>query len=273
MKRKDFSVLMCVYFKENPTFFEEAMESVCNQTLKPTEVVLVVEGDLPVKLKNVLDKLVKKYSFIKTYNIKSGSGLGASLNYGLSKCKYEYVMRADTDDICVNDRFEKELNYMVDHPQIDVLGTSILEFKETQNESNMRLKTMPTGDEIYKYAKKRNPINHMTVCMKKDSVLKVGNYSNQKMLEDYELWTRMIINGMKLENINVPLVYARIGNGFEKRRGNKNQISIWKKMQKNMYKNKMINLYRYCLNILNMYVMVYTPNFARKIAYKYILRR
>ena len=83
----------------------------------------------------------------------------------------------------------------------------------------------------------------------------------------------MINNGMKLENINIPLVYARIGNGFEKRRGNKKQIALWKKMQKYMYQNKMISLTRYYANIINMYLMVYTPNSARKFAYKYILRK
>ena len=112
----------------------------------------------------------------------------------------------------------------------------------------------------------------MTVCMKKASVLEAGNYSSQVMLEDYELWVRMINHGKKLQNIDKPLVYARIGNGFEKRRGNKKQIFLWKKIQKYMYNNKMIGAFRYCMNMMNMYAMVYTPNFVRKLAYKFILR-
>ncbi len=267
-----FSVLMSVYYKENPKFLKEALDSVFNQTLKPSEVVLVVEGKLPNELDSVLKKLKSKYDCIKTYDVEAGKGLGASLNYGLTKCKYNYVMRADTDDICVNTRFEVEMDFMLNHNEIDVLGSSIYEFKESINEKDIRLKNMPTGAAIYNYAKKRNPLNHMTVCMKKDAVLKAGNYSTQKMLEDYELWIRMINNGMKLENINIPLVYARIGNGFEKRRGSKQQISLWKKMQKYMYENNMIGVTRYCINIINMYLMVYTPNFVRKFAYKYILR-
>ncbi len=272
MKKTEFSVLMSLYKKENPEFLKEAMESVVNQTLKPSEVVLVIEGKLPDELEKMVKQLKKKYNIIKTFEIEDGKGLGASLNYGLTKCKYNYVMRADTDDICVNNRFEKEMDFMLKNSTVDVLGTSIYEFKENIDEENIRIKNMPTGDEIYKYAQKRNPLNHMTVCMKKDSVLKVGNYNSQKMLEDYELWIRMINNKMKLENINIPLVYARIGNGFEKRRGNKIQIALWKKIQKYMYENNMINRSRYCLNIINMYAMVYTPNFARKFAYKYILR-
>ena len=268
-----FSVLMSVYFKENPEYFELAMESVCNQTIKPTEVVLVVEGQLSKELEEKLKNLKSKYKFINTYDIESGNGLGSSLKFGLTKCKYNYVMRADTDDICVKNRFEAELEYMKEHPEIDVLGSSIYEFKESIDEENIRLKNMPTGENIYKYAKKRNPLNHMTVCMKKDSVLEVGNYSTQRMLEDYELWLRMIVNGKKIENINTPLVYARIGNGFEKRRGNKTQIKLWIKIQKYMYKNNMISIIRYWINILNMYIMVYTPNSARVFAYKYILRK
>ena len=271
--KKEFSVLMSVYYKENPKFLEEALESVCNQTLKPSEVVLVIEGKLPSELANTLEKLKNKYNYIKTYQIEDNKGLGASLNYGLTKCKYDYVMRADTDDICVNNRFETEMNFMLNNPTIDVLGSSIYEFKERIDEKDIRLKNMPTGAEVYTYAKKRNPLNHMTVCMKKSSVLKVGNYSSQKMLEDYELWVRMINNGMKLENINTPLVYARIGNGFEERRGSKKQIAIWKRLQKYMRDNNMIGFGRYVLNNMNMYMMVYTPNCAREFAYKYILRK
>ena len=273
MKETKFSVLMSVYYKENPTFLKEAIESVGNQTLKPNEIVLVVEGILSDELNMTLNKLKSKFPEIITYEVPDGTGLGASLNYGLKKCKYDYIMRADTDDICANNRFETEIQFMQYHPEIDVLGSSIYEFKNSIDEGNLRVKNMPTGDDIYKYAKKRNPLNHMTVCMKKESVLKAGNYSNQKMLEDYELWIRMINSGMKIENINVPLVYARIGNGFEKRRGSKNQITLWKNIQKYMYKNNMINLGRYCINNINMYMMVYTPNFARKFAYKYILRK
>lgn len=273
MEKTNFSVLMSVYWKEDPSFLEKAIESICNQTLKPTEIVLVIEGKLTKELDDILKELKEKYKIIKTYNIAGGKGLGTALKYGLTKCNYEYIMRADTDDICVNNRFETEIKYMHEHPEIDVLGTAIYEFKNNINEPNLRIKYMPTGNLVNEYAKKRNPINHMTVCMKKSSIIKAGNYNEQPLLEDYELWIRMINNGMILENINIPLVYARIGNSFEKRRGNKKQITLWKKIQKYMYDNKMINKYRYSINMLNMYVMVYTPNFARKFAYKYILRR
>ena len=46
LKSKKISVLISVYIKENPTFLKDAIESVQNQTLKPSELVLVEEGPL-----------------------------------------------------------------------------------------------------------------------------------------------------------------------------------------------------------------------------------
>ena len=52
-----FSVLMCVYKNDNPTYFKQALESVSNQTVRPSEIVLVIDGPIPKKNKLVIQKL------------------------------------------------------------------------------------------------------------------------------------------------------------------------------------------------------------------------
>lgn len=267
-----FSVLMSVYAKENPKYLEEALNSVFNQTLKPSEVVLVEDGSLTQELESIIIAFEKKYKELRVIRFKKNRGLGPALNDGLKECKYDYIARMDTDDICRKDRFEKQINYLIKHPKIDVLGSNIYEFKESIKE-DMRIKKMPTGEKIKSYIKKRNPLNHMTVCFKKKSVIDCGSYKSMLYLEDYYLWVRMFVKGKVIENINDELVYARVGNGFEKRRGNKKQIEGWKKLQKFMLQEKVITRLQFLFNMLRMYLMVFCPNFLRILAYKYILRK
>lgn len=272
MKRQKFSVLMSIYYKENPIFLSEALESVFSQTIKPDEVVLVEDGKLTDELDSVINDFSKKYSSLRIIKFDNNRGLGEALNDGLKECKNELVFRMDTDDICRNDRFEIQLKYMEENPSVDVVGSNIFEFKNNINE-NMRKKNMPSESEINTYIKKRNPINHMTVCFKKSAVIECGGYKPMLYLEDYFLWVRMIEKGKKLSNIPDELVFARIGNGFEKRRGNKKQILGWKKLQNFMLEKRMINRIRYMINILNMYLLVYCPNIVRKLGYKILLRK
>lgn len=51
-----FSVAMCVYGKDNPEWFDTALDSVINQTVPPDEIVLVVDGPIPETIQSVIDK-------------------------------------------------------------------------------------------------------------------------------------------------------------------------------------------------------------------------
>ena len=262
---------MSVYIKEKPEFLEQALESIYTQSMQADEFVLVEDGPLSDGLYEVIDKYSNKIKNFKTLKLEKNSGLGVALKEGVKLCNCDYILRADSDDICDKKRFEEQIKYANNNPNIDAFGSDILEFKQNITEK-LRLKKMPSEKEIDSYILKRNPINHMTACIKKESLLKVGNYLPMLLLEDYYLWVRMHKLNMRISNIDKPLVYARIGNGFEKRRGNKKQIIGWKKLQKFMLENKLINNSRYRKNIINMYFMVYCPNFIRKIAYEFFLR-
>ena len=60
MESLKFSVSMCVYGKDNPQWFETAVDSILNQTCMPDEVVLVVDGPVPDDLDTVIKNMNKK---------------------------------------------------------------------------------------------------------------------------------------------------------------------------------------------------------------------
>ena len=83
-EKQKISVLMSVYIKENPTFLKDAIESVQNQTLKPSELVLVEDGPLTPELYQVLDQLEAESDIpVKRCPLEENQGLGLALRYGV----------------------------------------------------------------------------------------------------------------------------------------------------------------------------------------------
>lgn len=133
-KNEDFklSVLMSVYHKEKPNYLKSAMDSILvEQSQKPDEFVLVVDGPIDEKLNSIIKEYEEKFlGVLRVFRLKDNVGLGKALNYGLNKCRYNLVARADSDDINDRERFKLQLDKFKANSSIDVLGTFIDEFDE-----------------------------------------------------------------------------------------------------------------------------------------------
>lgn len=212
-----FSVLISVYIKENPIFFKQALDSIICQTLLPDEIVLIKDGPLTFDQEKVIDDFVLKFTNkVKIISLPENKGLGNALSIGVLECSNNLIARMDTDDICVLDRFEKQINFLNKNPNIDLLGTSIEEFNLVPGDLN-RLRILPqNGKKLIKFSKYRNPINHPSIMFRKDKVIAVGNYQSDILLfEDYSLFIKMIRNNANLYNIQEPLLFFRVGRGIE----------------------------------------------------------
>ena len=154
---------MSVYYKENPSYLDDSLDSIFNQTLKPNEVVLVEDGPLNEELDNVINKYKNKHECFKIVKLKENMGLGKALNEGLKYCQYEYVARMDSDDISIPNRFEKQISYLEQHPEIDMLGSNIAEYDEKMTTITGHRIVPENNNEILKMMKKRNPFNPMSV--------------------------------------------------------------------------------------------------------------
>lgn len=269
-----FSVLMSVYFKEKAEFFNLSLESILvNQTLRPDEFILVCDGELTPELEVVIEKYRELFpNVLKVYRKKNG-GLGKALNFGLQKCSYQLVARADSDDVCSSDRFEKQVKFMEEHPEYAVSSGAIAEFEENPAET-LRVKTNPiTPKGVFEKCKVANPLNHMAVMFRKDVIISLGSYQNVPLLEDYDLWTRTLLAGYKICNLPDVLVNARVGNGMVGRRSQPVQITGWMKINKNMLEHGMINRFTYVRNYILISGFVYMPSWIKNIAYSKLLRK
>lgn len=226
-----FSVLLSVYAKEKTDFLVAALNSIYSeQTLKPNEIVLVKDGPLTKDLDDVVDKYDKNLKgILKIIVLKKNMGLGYALNEGLNACTNELVARMDTDDIATSNRFEKQIGFLMNNPNVDVLGANIEEFKDFPGDLKQYRKLPIRHEDIYNFAKFRSPLNHPTVVYKKSKVLDIGGYNTKILLwEDYLLWVNMLNNGSKFHNLNDVVLNFRIQESNEmikKRRGMKYAIN------------------------------------------------
>jgi len=214
-----FSVLLSIYHKEKPDYFDIALESIVNQSRKPDEIVLVEDGRLTEELYAHIDRWQERLGdMLRVVKLEENVGLGEALNVGLGVCRRDWVARMDTDDIAVPDRFEKQLSFIQSHPDIDILGSWICEF-ESDPEKCDRIRKVPSSHpEIAHFAKYRNPLNHVTVIFKKEAVLDAGGYQPMHGFEDYYLWMRMLSAGKQFANLPEVLVKARAGQEMIRRR-------------------------------------------------------
>lgn len=175
----EFSVLMSIYYKENPDYLRQCLDSLVSQTVMPTEIVIVKDGPLTDGLESVFSEYVAKneglYKFVP---LETNHGLGFALAEGVKNCSYELIARMDTDDISRIDRFEIQLKEFESDPDLDICGSHIEEFEDDVT-NIVAKRTVPLEDAaIKKYQKKRDGFNHMTVMFKKSAVLKAGNYQS-----------------------------------------------------------------------------------------------
>lgn len=207
-----FSVLMSIYHRENPSWFNRAMQSIWDeQTVKPDEIVLVQDGPLTAEISTEISKWQMKLgNNLKCVPLEKNIGLGEALNIGLRHCSNELVARMDTDDISLPQRFEKQL-LVFEYNDIDVCSAWISEFEHDEINPDTIRKVPEKHDDIVLYAKYRSPINHIPVMFKKAAVLNAGGYKHMLWLEDYYLWVRMILSGARFYNIQEPLANIRAG--------------------------------------------------------------
>lgn len=264
---------MSVYYRENPLYLHDALSSVFNQTLPPSEVILVKDGPLTNDLNDVIKNFSLLYKELKVIPLSKNVGLGKALNKGLTYCSCEIVARMDTDDIAYKDRFEKQIKILETHPDIDVVGAWISEF-EGSIDNILSIRKVPESHlEIYNWARKRCPMNHPVVMFRKEAVIQAGGYKHFYLFEDYYLWIRMLIEGAKFYNIQECLLYFRFSPDLFKRRGGIRYALVELSFQNKMYALGFLSLGSYMRNVIIRFVVRLIPSSWRSIFYKKILRK
>jgi len=265
------SVLMSVYDRESPAYLRECLDSLVMQTLPADEVVVVEDGPLGEQLKTTIAQY-RKILPIVSLPLPTHVGLGAALRVGVNRCLGEYVARIDSDDICVPNRFQRQIGFLENNRAVDVVGGAIAEFDHDFS-APCSIRHLPAGGQVLRrFAKSRTPMNHMTVVFRKASVVNAGSYESCEGFEDYHLWARMLTRGYSLLNLKDVLVYARCGNGMQERRGGFVYLKRDIRFQLFLHKLGLVSASECFGNILVRSPVRLAPRAVRSFCYRLFLR-
>lgn len=273
---ENFSVCTSVYKNDRPEYVRVALDSMLvNQSVKPAEIVLVQDGPVPDSLSSLLSEYETKYpQVMHIIRLEKNGGLGNALKLGVENARYDICARMDSDDICLPDRFEKQLAYLEAHPECDIVGGQMTEFIDTPDNIVGRREVPLTNEEIYEFMKSRCALNHVTVMFRKGAVLKAGNYQDWFWNEDYYLWVRMMMAGCKFANIPDVAVNVRSGADQYARRGGKKYFKSEIGIKKLMLENGMISKKEYLINYIERFIIQrLMPNSVRGWVFRTFARK
>lgn len=270
---RDFSVSMCVYGGDDPQWFRQAVDSVLNQTCKPTQVVLVVDGSVPEQTEAVI-AYCEAMPVFKVLRLPENRGHGAARRLGFENCDHDLIAIMDADDLCVPERFEKQLAAFEADPTLAVTGGQIAEFVDNPENVVGYREVSLTDEQVRQDLKKRCPMNQMTVMMKKSAVEAAGGYLDWYCNEDYYLWVRLYLTGARFSNSPEVLVNVRVGQELYQRRGGWKYFASERDLQKLMRKEKIIGFGTYAVNVAKRFVVqVLLPNSLRSWVFKHFARK
>lgn len=215
------SVIMPVY-NDDPSHLKLAIDSIINQTYTNFEL-FIVDDSTSDDSKAVIESY-ESDSRVKILTSQSKLGFVSSLNYGLSHAGGSLIARMDGDDISLPNRFEKQVEYLKDHPNCDILGGQIDIIDESGKLTGGR--SYPLGGvKLWCFFLFRTPLAHPTVMFRRKIVDAGYRYDvSMKKAEDIDFWIRLFNEGYRIENLSDTLLQFRIDRSFmEKRVNNKDQ--------------------------------------------------
>lgn len=205
------SVILPVYNAER--FIRESVDSILSQTYGDFELIIINDGSTDNSL-SVLESIRDPRIVLISQQNK---GLAATLNYGLTLAKGEFIARQDNDDLSLPSRFEKQLAFLQSNPAVDVVGTWA-EIMDETGKATGKFHRHPTDSLQLKFRLLfDNPFVHSSVMFRKSIVTKAGNYdTDRSIFEDYNLWSR-IARISQVANIpEVLLRYREVNSGMSK---------------------------------------------------------
>lgn len=271
-----FSVCTSVYKNDKPDYVKVALDSLLiNQTVKPTEIVMVQDGPVLDATTRLLAEYRNKYGdALKVIVLEKNGGLGNALKIGVENARYDIIARMDSDDIATPDRFEKQLAFLEAHPDCDIVGGQITEFIDAPENIVAKREVPLDNEEIYRYMKSRCAFNHPTVMFRKEAVLKVGNYKDWFWNEDYYLWIRMMMAGCMMANLPDVLVNMRSGLDQYSRRGGRKYFDSEIGIKKLMLEKGMITRNQYIANYIQRFIIqLLLPNSVRGWVFRTFARK
>jgi len=201
------SVIMPVY--NTAAYLGEAIQSILDQSYADFEFIIINDGSADHS-----EQIINSFNDPRIIYLSNNQnqGLVYTLNRGVDLASGEWIARMDGDDISLPIRFEEQMQYLHDHPYVDVLATTIQLIDESGQQAGIW-----TGDraailpgQILAYLPVNNCIAHPSVMVRAEVLKKFKYLEEQAQAEDYDLWLRLAASGYVIHKLDETLLKHRI---------------------------------------------------------------
>lgn len=220
MTNHRYTVLLPVYGKDSPAYLRTAIDSMLAQTLPPEEILIAVDGPIGNDLVTVINQYrTARPNVFSFYQSPDQKGLGALLRAAVPLCRNAYIARMDADDYSSPERLSRQFAVLDRRDDVDIVGCNVDEFMDDVANPISHVILPESPEDTLQFAKRRCPMRHPALLYRRDDVLAAGNYAPLYTFEDYDLIVRMLHRGLRLYNVQEPLVSMRVSSDFYERRG------------------------------------------------------
>lgn len=209
------SVIMGIYNCENT--LKDAIDSILHQNYTYWELILYDDGSTDGTYDIAREYKDRYPDKIGLYHNEQNHKLSYALNKCLQHADGDLIARMDGDDISHPERFEKQVRYLQEHPDIDLVGTQMRKFDETGYHGIQRAPLDPKPEML----RGGTPIFHATIMARRNVFDVLGGYTESPMVEgveDVDLWFRFFEKGFKAATIDETLYDVRMDASALKRR-------------------------------------------------------
>lgn len=271
---QNYSVLMSLYYKEDPAAVRIAIDSMLNQTVPTNDFVIVCDGPLTQALDALLEELeAENPGVFQLIRLEENRGIGYAANIGLRACKNDLIAKMDADDIAMPERCAMQLAQFAQDPRLSICGGYIEEFDDDPMKP-FAIREVPLAHEsIYEFGRCRQAFNNMTVMYRREAVLAIGGYSDLRRNEDFDMYSRLMAGGYRGSNIPAVLVKARVDRQAHQRRGSLNTLKGCVHSRWRSYKIGYARLGDFLYCVAGQLFLVICPTGLRKWVYSTFLRK
>lgn len=188
------SVIIAVYNGER--FLAQALESALDQTHRPTEVIVVDDGSTDRS-----GEIARSFEEVRCIH-QENQGVAAARNTALAAARGEFITFLDADDIWLPAKLEVQINYLLSHPECDLVFARLEPFFDSEVTLPSKIKSQHLADE---------KTNLMTLATRKSIFERVGEFdTSYSLASDFDWVTRARDTGVKMEVLPEILVRRRI---------------------------------------------------------------
>ena len=203
---------MSVY--NNEETISSSVNSILSQTYEDFEFLIVDDCSTDLTYEK-LKKMKKNDERIKLYKNQKNIGLTASLNFLISKSKFEYITRQDGDDISFRERFETQKYYLDTNKYDFCISRARI---KGSNKNIPRFSIYFPSKVVIKY---KNPFIHGTLMIKKNVLLGLGSYNELfYYAQDYKLFSELLNKDIKFKYLKNVLYELNMENNISTNKKN-----------------------------------------------------